>query len=101
MAEPELIYSSNQHGISLTTFYTRSEKYEPTILVIKTTEKEVFGAYCSTTWATRNEKDDQGRRQHYFGTGETFLFTFATGIDWNLNFRAKNILVTFEFLRTK
>ena len=80
MAEPELIYSSNQHGISLTTFYTRSEKYEPTILVIKTTEKEVFGAYCSTTWATRNEKDDQGRRQHYFGTGETFLFTFATGI---------------------
>ena len=77
MADPELIYSSNEHGISLTTFYTRSEKYEPTILLIKTTEGEVFGAYCSSTWATRNLKDDKGRRQHYFGTGETFLFTFA------------------------
>jgi len=42
MADPELIYSSNEHGISLTTFYTRSEKYEPTILLIKTTEGEVI-----------------------------------------------------------
>ena len=82
-------YDNGESGINLLVkstwhffddFYTRSEQYEPTILVIKTTEKEVFGAYCSTTWATRNEKDDQGRRQHYFGTGETFLFTFATGI---------------------
>ena len=38
---------------------------------------QIFGAYCSTSWAVRNLKDDQGRRQHYFGTGETFLFTFA------------------------
>ena len=50
MGEPELVYSSNEHGISLTTFYHRSEQYEPTILVIKTTEGEVFGAYCSTSW---------------------------------------------------
>jgi len=77
MANPELIYSSNEHGISMTTFYQRTEQYEPTILVIKTTKSEIFGAYCSTSWAVRNLKDDQGRRQHYFGTGETFLFTFA------------------------
>lgn len=77
MANPELIYSSNEDGISMTTFYQRTEQYEPTILVIKTTKSEIFGAYCSTSWAVRNLKDDQGRRQHYFGTGETFLFTFA------------------------
>ena len=41
MAEPTLIYSSNEHGISLTTFYHRSEQYEPTILVIKTTTDDV------------------------------------------------------------
>ena len=40
---------------------------------------QVFGAYCSSTWATRNEKDDQGNRQQYFGTGESFLFSFSQG----------------------
>ncbi len=79
MANPELIYSSNEHGISLTTFYNKSEGYEPTILVIKTTDGDIFGAYCSSTWADRNVKDDKGLRQVYFGTGETFLFTFAYG----------------------
>ena len=41
MANPELIYSSNEHGISMTTLYQRTEQYEPTILVIKTTKSEV------------------------------------------------------------
>lgn len=26
-------------------------------------------------WAARNQKDERGERQRYFGTGETFLFT--------------------------
>lgn len=38
---PTLAYSSNEHGISLTTFYAKSEQYEPTILVVKTTTDEV------------------------------------------------------------
>jgi len=79
MGTPELIYASNEHGISLNTFYTKSEPWEPTILVIKTTTREVFGAYCSSSWATRNVKDDQGNRQQYFGTGESFLFSFSQG----------------------
>lgn len=37
--------------------------------------KQVFGAYCSTRWFERNLKDDNGHRQAYFGTGETFLFS--------------------------
>ena len=41
MGTPELIYASNEHGISLNTFYTKSEPWEPTILVIKTTTREV------------------------------------------------------------
>lgn len=36
---------------------------------------QVFGAYCSTRWFERNLKDDNGHRQAYFGTGETFLFS--------------------------
>ena len=35
----------------------------------------MFGAYCSTRWFERNLKDDNGHRQAYFGTGETFLFS--------------------------
>eukprot|EP00094_Tigriopus_californicus_P005581 TCALIF_05378-PA protein Name:"Similar to tbc1d24 TBC1 domain family member 24 (Xenopus laevis)" AED:0.19 eAED:0.19 QI:0/0.5/0.77/0.88/0.5/0.66/9/149/405 len=38
------------------------------------TPGQVFGAYCSTSWAERKYKDDRGLRQAYFGTGETFLF---------------------------
>jgi len=75
--KPTLAYSSNEHGVSLTTFFNRVDKYEPTILVIRTSEMEVFGAYCSTSWAQRNQKDDKGMRQRYFGTGETFLFKFS------------------------
>lgn len=77
MSSPVLAYSSNEHGLSMQTFYARSELYEPTILVIRTTNQEIFGAYCSTTWAQRNLKNDRGFRQTYFGTGETFLFSFS------------------------
>ncbi|KAK8757026.1 hypothetical protein V5799_000272 [Amblyomma americanum] len=69
MLQPELVYSTNEHGSSLTNFYLRSESWEPTVLVVLTTREERFGAYCSTKW--------QERKQAYFGTGETFLFTFV------------------------
>lgn len=36
---------------------------------------QVFGAYCSSRWLERNQKDDRGNRTAYFGTGETFLFS--------------------------
>jgi len=77
--KPTLAYSSDEHGVSLTTFFNRVDKYEPNILVIRNTNKEVFGAYCSASWVKRNMKDDQGLRMRYFGTGETFLFKFKEG----------------------
>lgn len=78
---PCLAYSSNNDGFSITTFYNKSEIYEPTILVIKTIKGDVFGAYCSTSWQERNAKDDKGARQKYFGTGESFLFSFSLSGD--------------------
>ncbi|ODN04600.1 TBC1 domain family member 24 [Orchesella cincta] len=77
MYQPVLLYTSDEHGCSLTTFFNRVENHEPTILIIKTTTDEVFGAYCSSMWAVRNQKDERGERQRYFGTGETFLFTLG------------------------
>ncbi|XP_068150264.1 GTPase-activating protein skywalker isoform X6 [Drosophila tropicalis] len=75
MYQPKLLYTTEEHGCSLTTFYVRVEQHEPTLLMIKTCNNEVFGAYCSSRWFERNVKDDKGQRQAYFGTGETFLFS--------------------------
>uniref|UniRef100_A0A8D9DY28 TBC1 domain family member 24 n=2 Tax=Cacopsylla melanoneura TaxID=428564 RepID=A0A8D9DY28_9HEMI len=75
MYQPVLLYTTEEHGCSLTTFYYRVEQHEPTLLMIKTTNNEVFGAYCSTKWGERNQKDERGNRTAYFGTGETFLFS--------------------------
>uniref|UniRef100_A0A0P4W7R3 TLDc domain-containing protein n=1 Tax=Scylla olivacea TaxID=85551 RepID=A0A0P4W7R3_SCYOL len=75
MYQPTLIYTTEEHGCSLTTFFQRAEKYEPTLLCIRTTDDYVFGAYCSTAWAQRHCKDEFGNWQTYFGTGETFLFS--------------------------
>ncbi|XP_077523531.1 GTPase-activating protein skywalker-like [Amblyomma americanum] len=69
MLQPEMIYSTNEHGSSLTNFYLHTDMWEPTVVVVLTTRGERFGAYCSTKW--------QERKQAYFGTGETFLFTFV------------------------
>ncbi|CAG7717920.1 unnamed protein product [Allacma fusca] len=75
MYQPVLLYTTEEHGCSLTTFFNRVDNHEPTILLIKTTTDEIFGAYLSSQWSTRNTRDERGERLRYFGTGETFLFS--------------------------
>ena len=72
LCSPLLLYTSSEHGFSLKTFYQRVGTFEPTVLLLRTTEGEVFGAYCSAHWNTRNELLEDGSRQAYFGTGEVF-----------------------------
>ena len=71
--------------------FKRVEKWEPSFLLIRTTDQEVrrvkrylenfppkvFGAFCSTSWGERNQMDDKGMRIKYFGTGECFLFRWS------------------------
>ncbi|KAM7147277.1 TBC1 domain family member 24 isoform 3-T9 [Molossus nigricans] len=52
-------------------FYFQCEGHEPTLLLIKTTQKEVCGAYLSTDWSERNKF---GGKLSFFGTGECFVF---------------------------
>ncbi|CAL4124990.1 unnamed protein product [Meganyctiphanes norvegica] len=75
MTQPELVYTTEEHGCSLTTFFLRCQKFAPTLLLVRTTKDYVFGAYLSSPWATRNKQDEFGNRQTYFGTGESFLFS--------------------------
>ncbi|OWF40524.1 uncharacterized protein LOC110463658 [Mizuhopecten yessoensis] len=72
VCQPELLYTSEEHGTSLMTLYTRVEDHQPTLIVIKTTNDEVFGAFCSTYWRDRKHRT---KNLSYFGTGETFIFT--------------------------
>ncbi|XP_015927189.1 GTPase-activating protein skywalker isoform X2 [Parasteatoda tepidariorum] len=77
MSQPEVIYSSNEHGVCLTAFYMTVGEWEPTILLIKSTSDEIIGAYCSSAWNERNSSDVQNKKYTYFGNGETFLFTIS------------------------
>uniref|UniRef100_UPI00358E81AE oxidation resistance protein 1-like isoform X2 n=1 Tax=Myxine glutinosa TaxID=7769 RepID=UPI00358E81AE len=63
-----LLYSTSKHGMSLKTLYrTMTNTDAPVLLVIKDTDKQVFGALASDPFKVSD---------HFFGTGETFLFAF-------------------------
>ncbi|KAM4890027.1 TBC1 domain family member 24-like [Sylvia borin] len=69
---PLLLFSTSRDGCSLQRFYTCCEGYEPTVLLIKTTEGEVCGAFLSSDWSERKKS---GATSAFFGTGECFVFT--------------------------
>ncbi|CAO3590597.1 unnamed protein product [Absidia cylindrospora] len=61
-----LLYSLDQHGISLTTLYRLVKNNKgPCILAIKDAEDQVFGAFLNETLKPTT---------HYYGTGECFLW---------------------------
>ncbi|KAJ3036539.1 oxidation resistance protein 1 [Rhizophlyctis rosea] len=62
----QLVYSLDQHGISLNTLYKRAaEDHGPQLLVIKDSDENVFGAFGSEHFHVRTG---------YYGTGSCFLF---------------------------
>ncbi|XP_062448104.1 TBC1 domain family member 24-like [Rhea pennata] len=69
---PLLLFSTSEDGCSLQRFYSCCEGYEPTVLLIKTTEGEVCGAFLSSDWSERRKS---GATSGFFGTGECFVFT--------------------------
>uniref|UniRef100_A0A4W6FRE2 TBC1 domain family member 24 n=1 Tax=Lates calcarifer TaxID=8187 RepID=A0A4W6FRE2_LATCA len=70
---PIRLFSTAEHGRSLASFYSHVEGHEPVVLMIKTVDEEVFGAFLSTDMTERRKHDCQGLA--YFGTGECFVFT--------------------------
>ncbi|XP_060099313.1 oxidation resistance protein 1 isoform X2 [Heteronotia binoei] len=64
-----LVYSTAKHGMSLKTLYrTMIGLDTPVLMVIKDSDGQIFGALASEPF-----KVSDG----FYGTGETFLFTFA------------------------
>ncbi|XP_062980782.1 nuclear receptor coactivator 7 isoform X2 [Elgaria multicarinata webbii] len=63
-----LVYSTQEHGTSLKTLYRKSASLDsPVLLVIKDMDNQIFGAYATHPFRFSD---------HYYGTGETFLYTF-------------------------
>ncbi|XP_041418839.1 nuclear receptor coactivator 7 isoform X2 [Xenopus laevis] len=64
-----LVYSTQEHGTSLKTLYRNLAPVDsPVLLVVKDMDNQVFGAYATHPFRLSD---------HYYGTGETFLFTFC------------------------
>ncbi|XP_032815435.2 nuclear receptor coactivator 7-like isoform X3 [Petromyzon marinus] len=63
-----LLYGTAQHGTSLGTLYRAALLSDsPVLLVVCDTDGQVFGAFVSSAIRCND---------HYYGTGETFLYTF-------------------------
>ncbi|XP_055997401.1 nuclear receptor coactivator 7-like isoform X6 [Ostrea edulis] len=63
-----LVYSTEQHGFSLKTLYRDMHGVDsPVMLLVKDTDDFIFGALTSCELKPSD---------HFYGTGESFLFTF-------------------------
>ncbi|KAL9654889.1 hypothetical protein ABK040_008680 [Willaertia magna] len=64
-----LLYSTHDHGYSLLTLYRKIEGFNPIIVFIETTKKEIFGCFISNEVSfTKYDK--------YYGEGECFIFRY-------------------------
>ncbi|KAF0293548.1 TLD domain-containing protein 2 [Amphibalanus amphitrite] len=63
----QLVYSASEHGFSLKSLYRQAVEFDcPMLMVVKDASDSVFGAVCT---------DPIRFGKHYYGTGESFLFT--------------------------
>eukprot|EP01134_Creolimax_fragrantissima_P005429 CFRG5429T1 len=70
----KLIYSSNKHGTTSSTLYSRCSQHGgPNILVVKIDKDHIVGAFTSHPW-TFTDSNGLPHRTH-FGCGTCFLFT--------------------------
>jgi len=68
----DLVYSLDQHGVSLATLYSRAKAFNSPqagfVVMVNDRREGVFGAYLS---------DYPHVHPHYYGNGECFLFKFT------------------------
>lgn len=65
-----MLFTTQENGTSLNTLLNVLDELEYCLIVIKTFDDEVFGAFCAGDWNQRKNP-----KTLFFGTGETFLFT--------------------------
>lgn len=78
MREWERLFSVDVDGISLKTFYKNMHEHTATILLIQDTNGWRFGGYAAHDWEVN---------KHFYGTGESFLFTFKDSDEQMENYK--------------
>ena len=63
----KLVFDTGHDGVSYGTLYYKVKDYNPTLVLVQDSNENVFGIYASQVWKENKE---------FFGTGETFLFSF-------------------------
>lgn len=89
-----LLYSLDQHGISIKTLYTRCALHEGTaLIVIKDTAGDIFGACV-------NEGIHLSKRSSYYGSGDSYVLCFYYNFFHcnSLFFRLTHLKNLFRFL---
>ncbi|KAL3996286.1 hypothetical protein ACER0C_008942 [Sarotherodon galilaeus] len=76
---PFRLFSTAEHERTLASFYSHVEGHEPAVMIIKTVDEEVFGAFLSTDVAERRKHDSE--ELAYFGTGECLVFTLRPNME--------------------
>ncbi|KAE9419371.1 hypothetical protein Angca_002435, partial [Angiostrongylus cantonensis] len=70
---PKLLFRLSNDGASFTHLWSKIDCAEQSLILIRTTKGEKFGAYCSSSWAERNDRRERSKSK-YFGTGESFIW---------------------------
>ncbi|VDM41610.1 unnamed protein product [Toxocara canis] len=70
---PQLLFRLSDDGSSFTQLWAKIDEVEQTLFAIEASSGEVFGAYCSASWAERCDIHERARSR-YFGTGESFVW---------------------------
>lgn len=66
----KMVFTTRQHGYSLSSLYHYCSWLEPLLLILETEDGDILGAFIS--------KSFEYRGVHYFGTGETFIFSLTS-----------------------
>jgi len=65
-----LLYGSARDGWSIHTLFRKVARQGPSVLVLRDAAGGIFGGFASKSWQVQ---------EHYFGDGDSFLFTFVAG----------------------
>ncbi|KAJ3212603.1 hypothetical protein HDU67_003710 [Dinochytrium kinnereticum] len=71
LEELELVFTTKEHGYSLSSLYRLTSGRKPMILVIETNDS-IFGAFLTDPWP-----EVDAERGKFYGTGECFIFTLS------------------------
>ena len=65
-----LLYRLSEDGVSMNTFTDKLSGYNTTLIIIKDSQRSVFGGFCTEKWLFSEQ---------FQGTNDNFLFTFRKG----------------------